>query len=175
MEADFMTRQQFTYEAKGEIVTKIPVVIDCQEGYAIGTFYPDNGSIEVLESSVLNTAFSTPEKYPWVEEQRQELLDDGIIASDFNLCWLRHDFVDDAFHHHGGLAQFNVVFVHLHLNVGEVFHADGAGFGTHHAEAQRAVAENVGGEASVFIRGGQEASRFLVLHVDPHEWFALFF
>ena len=47
---------------------------------AIGTFYPDNGSIEVLESSVLNTAFSTPEKYPWVEEQRQELLDDGIIA-----------------------------------------------------------------------------------------------
>lgn len=68
------------FEAKGEIVTKIPVVIDCQEGYAIGTFYPDNGSIEVLESSVLNTAFSTPEKYPWVEEQRQELLDDGIIA-----------------------------------------------------------------------------------------------
>ena len=68
------------YEAKGEIVTKIPVVIDCQEGYAIGTFYPDNGSIEVLESSVLNTAFSTPEKYPWVEEQRQELLEDGVIA-----------------------------------------------------------------------------------------------
>lgn len=68
------------FEAKGEIVTKIPVVIDCQEGYAIGTFYPDNGSIEVLESSVLNTAFSTPEKYPWVEEQRQELLEDGVIA-----------------------------------------------------------------------------------------------
>ena len=68
------------YEAKGEIVTKIPVVIACQEGYAIGTFYPDNGSIEVLESSVLNTAFSTPEKYPWVEEQRQELLDNGVIA-----------------------------------------------------------------------------------------------
>ena len=68
------------FEAKGEIVTKIPVVIDCQEGYAIGTFYPDNGSIEVFESSVLNTAFSTPEKYPWVEEQRQELLDDGVIA-----------------------------------------------------------------------------------------------
>lgn len=68
------------YEAKGEIVTKIPVVIDCQEGYAIGTFYPDNGSIEVLESSVLNTAFSTPEKYPWVEELRQELLEDGVIA-----------------------------------------------------------------------------------------------
>lgn len=68
------------YGAKGEIVTKIPVVIDCQEGYAIGTFYPDNGSIEVLESSVLNTAFSTPEKYPWVEEQRQELLEDGVIA-----------------------------------------------------------------------------------------------
>ena len=67
-------------EAKGEIVTKIPVVIDCQEGCAIGTFYPDNGSIEVLESSVLNTAFSTPEKYPWVEEQRQELMDDGVIA-----------------------------------------------------------------------------------------------
>ena len=68
------------FEAKGEIVTKIPVVIDCQEGYAIGTFYPENGSIEVLESSVLNTAFSTPEKYPWVEEQRQELLEDGVIA-----------------------------------------------------------------------------------------------
>ncbi len=68
------------YEAKGEIVTKIPVVIDCQEGYAIGTFYPDNGSIEVLESSVLNTAFSTPEKYPWVEEQRQELLEEGVIS-----------------------------------------------------------------------------------------------
>ncbi len=68
------------FEAKGEIVTKIPVVIDSQEGYAIGTFYPDNGSIEVFESSVLNTAFSTPEKYSWVEEQRQELLEDGVIA-----------------------------------------------------------------------------------------------
>lgn len=68
------------YEAKGEIVTKIPVVINCQEGYAICTFYPDNGSLEVHESSVLNTAFSTPEKYPWIEEQRQDLLDDGIIA-----------------------------------------------------------------------------------------------
>ena len=72
------------YEAKGEIVTKIPVVIDCQEGYAIGTFYPDNGSIEVLESSVLNTAFSTPGKYPWVEEQRQDLLEDGVIAYNDN-------------------------------------------------------------------------------------------
>lgn len=75
-----ITRLYPYYEAKGEIVTKIPVVIDCQEGYAIGTFYPDNGSIEVLESSVLNTVFSTAEKYPWIEEQRQELLDDGIIA-----------------------------------------------------------------------------------------------
>ena len=68
------------YEAKGEIVTKIPVVIDCQDGYAIGTFYPDNGSIEVLESSVLNSTFSTAEKYPWIEDQRQELMDDGVIG-----------------------------------------------------------------------------------------------
>jgi len=75
-----ITRLYPYYEAKGEIVTKIPVVIDCQEGCATGTFYPDNGSIEVLESSVLNTAFSTPEKYPWVEDQRQELMDDGVIA-----------------------------------------------------------------------------------------------
>lgn len=68
------------FEAKGEIVRKIPVVIDFQECYARAHYYPDNGSIEVLESSVLNTAFSTPEKYTWVEEQRQELLEDGIIA-----------------------------------------------------------------------------------------------
>lgn len=68
------------YEAKGEVIQKIPVYIDSQEGYAIGTFYPDNGSIEVLESSILNTAFATPEKYPIVEEQRQELLEEGVIA-----------------------------------------------------------------------------------------------
>lgn len=68
------------YEAKGEIISKIPVVIDCQEGYALGTFFPDNGSIEVLESSILNTAFPTSDKYPWIEEQRQQLLEDGVIA-----------------------------------------------------------------------------------------------
>jgi uncharacterized protein with ParB-like and HNH nuclease domain len=68
------------YEAKGEIITKIPVVLDCQDGFAVGTFYPDNGSIEVLESSILNTAFPTPEKYPWIDEERQKLIEDGIIA-----------------------------------------------------------------------------------------------
>ena len=56
------------------------MVIDCQEGYALGTFFPDNGSIEVLESSILNTAFPTSDKYPWIEEQRQQLLEDGVIA-----------------------------------------------------------------------------------------------
>lgn len=52
----------------------------CQEGAnADAIFYPDNGSVEIAEGSILSNSYQTADKYPEVEAQRQELIDEGII------------------------------------------------------------------------------------------------
>lgn len=52
------------YEAKDSSVTKVPICIDYQNAYAQGYYYPDNGSVEVLEGSTLYMDLPSPESYP---------------------------------------------------------------------------------------------------------------
>jgi len=70
------------YEAKDSSVTKIPIYINYQDAYAQGYYYPDNGSVEVLEGSTLYMNLPSPESYPEVEAFRSELKDNGILRED---------------------------------------------------------------------------------------------
>lgn len=70
------------YEAKDSFVTKVPICIDYQNAYAQGYYYPDNGSVEVLEGSTLYMDLPSPESYPEVESLRSELMDNGILRKD---------------------------------------------------------------------------------------------
>ena len=70
------------YEAKGEEVVKIPIFINSHEGSASAIFFPDNGSVEVFEGSILNTSYATSEKYPFVDEERARLREEEIIGFD---------------------------------------------------------------------------------------------
>ena len=70
------------YEAKDSSVTKVPICIDYQNAYAQGYYYPDNGSVEVLEGSTLYMDLPSPESYPEVEALRTELKDNGILRED---------------------------------------------------------------------------------------------
>lgn len=70
------------YEAKDSYVTKVPIHIDYQDAYAEAYYYPDNGSVEVLEGSTLYMDLPTPESYPEVEGWRADLKDDGILRED---------------------------------------------------------------------------------------------
>lgn len=70
------------YEAKDSFVTKVPICIDYQNAYAQGYYYPDNGSVEVLEGSMLYMDLPSPESYPEVEALRSELMDNGILRED---------------------------------------------------------------------------------------------
>ena len=70
------------YEAKGSSVTKVPICIDYQNAYAQGYYYPDNGSVEILEGSTLYMDLPSPESYPEVEALRTELKDNGILRED---------------------------------------------------------------------------------------------
>lgn len=67
------------YDSKDSDIEKVPIFINLNGGYAIGTFYPANGSVEVASGSILSKAQDFAEDYPDVEAIRQELLDDGII------------------------------------------------------------------------------------------------
>lgn len=69
------------YESKIGDVIGYPIQISYNGAFAIATYYPDNGSVEVSKGSTLLAAVK-PEMYSDVEQLRQELLDEGII--DFN-------------------------------------------------------------------------------------------
>lgn len=69
------------YESKTEDVTGYPIQINYNGAFAIATYYPDNGSVEVAKGSTLLAA-TKPELYSEVEQLRQDLLETGII--DFN-------------------------------------------------------------------------------------------
>lgn len=66
-------------EAKGSTITKVAVHIDCQNAHAQGYYYPDNGSVEILEGSTLYMDSPTPESYPEIEALRLDLKDNGVI------------------------------------------------------------------------------------------------
>ena len=69
------------YESKTEDVIGYPIQINNGGAFAIATYYPDNGSVEVAKGSTLLAA-NRPESYPEVEQLRQEMLEEGII--DYN-------------------------------------------------------------------------------------------
>ena len=70
------------FEAKDSSVSKVPICIDCQNAYAQGYYYPDNGSVEILEGSTLYMDLPNPESYLKVETMRVELKDNGILRED---------------------------------------------------------------------------------------------
>lgn len=72
------------YEAKDSSVTKIPICIDYQNVSVRGYYYPDNGSVEILEGSTLYMNLPNPESYPEVEALRAELKDDGVLREEDN-------------------------------------------------------------------------------------------
>ena len=61
-------------------IFSVPIFIQNDDAYAIALYYPDNGNVEIEAGSTLNMSFATPEVYPEIEELRQQLFDDGIIA-----------------------------------------------------------------------------------------------
>jgi hypothetical protein len=71
------------YESKTEDVTGYPIQINYGGAFAIATYYPDNGSVEVAKGSTLLPA-AKPELYAEVEQMRQEMLEDGIIEYNAN-------------------------------------------------------------------------------------------
>ena len=66
------------YCSKTDDVIGVPIEINIGGAFAIGTFFPDNGSVEVAKGSTL-LDYSKPESYPDVEQLRQELLEAGVI------------------------------------------------------------------------------------------------
>lgn len=66
------------YESKSEDILGYPIQINYGGAFAIATYYPDNGSVEVSKGSTLLEAIR-PELYVEVEQQRQDLLEAGII------------------------------------------------------------------------------------------------
>ena len=66
------------YCSKTDDVIGVPIEINLGGAFAIGTFFPDNGSVEVAKGSTL-LGYSKPEAYPDVEQLRQELLEAGVI------------------------------------------------------------------------------------------------
>lgn len=66
------------YESKTEDVLGYPIQINYGGAFAIATYYPDNGSVEIAKGSTLLEA-TRPELYVEVEQQRQDLLEAGII------------------------------------------------------------------------------------------------
>lgn len=68
------------YEAKDSYITKVPIFIDHQNAYAQGYYYPDNGSVEILEGSTLNIDTVNHELYPEIETLRAELKENGALT-----------------------------------------------------------------------------------------------
>ena len=56
------------------------LVVQLEEAVATATYYPDNGEVVVDEGSILVTNEQSKDKYPDIEEARQKLLEEGVIA-----------------------------------------------------------------------------------------------
>ena len=79
------------FEANADAVTKYPIYLDASGVFATGTFYEDDGSVEIDEGSMLNSQFDNGANYPEIEEMRQELLADGIIGeTSTGLCFFKN-------------------------------------------------------------------------------------
>ena len=71
----------YPYHAvKDEAMERIPIFLSKQDRtLARAYFFPDNGSVKVLEGSSIEKNESMDSKYTEVAKQRSELLDDGVI------------------------------------------------------------------------------------------------
>lgn len=68
------------FEVAGDYINKYHIYIDCNGVVATAYLYEDNGSVEIEEGSILNTAFDNASSYPEIEDVRNELLEDGILV-----------------------------------------------------------------------------------------------
>lgn len=69
------------YESKTNDIVGYPIQIINGDAFAIATFYPDNGTVEIAKGSTLLEA-ANPELYKEVEQLRQDLIEEGIL--DYN-------------------------------------------------------------------------------------------
>lgn len=67
------------YDAKESTITRYSIYIEYNGGYAQGYYYPDNGSVEVLEGSSLNTDMQNINLYPEIEALRAELIENEVV------------------------------------------------------------------------------------------------
>lgn len=72
------------FETKTVTIEEVPIFAKLGDAFAIGVLYPDNGNVKVEKGSVLNMSFNKPDSYPEVEEARQQLLEEGILAYNAN-------------------------------------------------------------------------------------------
>lgn len=79
------------FDVAGDFVVKFPIYIDANNLLATGYFYEDDGSIEIEEGSMINNSFENYANYPDVEDMRQELIDEGVIAETENgFCFVKN-------------------------------------------------------------------------------------
>lgn len=72
----------FSYpQTNSKIIKTTPIYIDANGVSASGMFYADNGAVEIYEGSEL-ALFKNADNYPEINEERQNLIDDGIIYDD---------------------------------------------------------------------------------------------
>lgn len=72
----------FSYpQTNSKIIKTTPIYIDANGVSASGMFYADNGAVEIYEGSEL-ALFKNADNYPEINEERQSLIDDGIIYDD---------------------------------------------------------------------------------------------
>lgn len=68
------------YETKSECEHGITIYCSYADAMAIGVYYPENGSVTVEEGTILSSSFPNKDSYPEIEEFRQQLIDNGVIA-----------------------------------------------------------------------------------------------
>lgn len=66
------------FESATDDVVGYPIQINYGGAYAIATYYPDNGSVEIFKGSTLLEAVK-PELYVETEQLRQDLIEDGTL------------------------------------------------------------------------------------------------
>ena len=94
------------------VVQKEPIFLDYKDAYAIGFLSLEDGSVEIDVGSILGTR-EDASSFPNVEEYRQELIDDGIIAEiDGNLQFVNPYIFYSSFKNSTALSTSASVIAH---------------------------------------------------------------
>lgn len=86
----------FPYPQADEHILRIEEIFISSNGIkATANFYIDNGDVEILEGSELYK-FENSDRYPEIEEDRQELIEEGIIFDDGKKIIFKKSFMVNA-------------------------------------------------------------------------------